>query len=149
MWKARRMRKLIRSHDKDGHTCAVEQATITFTEVPPGVGWDTVFQTIENPLPRRPEERGDLLPMSVDPGLIRWNVMEWGPGIEIPRHHTDMLDVDPVIAGSVELILDDGIYSLVPGDCVVAGGIDHAWRAGPEGCRVSSIFFGTPPRSGS
>lgn len=140
------MRKLILGVREDGSTRVAEETAISFNEVLLGIGWDTVFETHESPLPPRPEGQGDLLPMGVDPGLMRWNVMEWGPGTEVPKHHTDTLDFDTVLTGSVELILDDGVHSLVPGDCVVVAGIDHAWRAGPEGCRVSCIFIGTPPR---
>jgi hypothetical protein len=32
-----------------------------------------------------------------------------------------------------------------PGDCLVITGIDHAWRAGPSGCRVRAVVLGTPP----
>jgi quercetin dioxygenase-like cupin family protein len=141
------MRKLILGLDEGGRTCVVEEAAVAFSEVLPGIGWDTLFETTENPPPARPEGRGDLLPLGVDPGLVRWNMMEWGPGTEVPRHHTDTLDFDSIVTGSIELILDDGSHDLVAGDFVVVPGIDHAWRAGPEGCRLSCIFFGTPPRS--
>lgn len=70
--------------------------------------------------------------------------MEWAPGTTWPSHHTDTLDLDVVLAGSVQLILDEGVHLLTPGDCVVIPGIDHAWRAGPEGCRIGYVLVGTP-----
>ncbi len=34
---------------------------------------------------------------------------------------------------------------LVAGDLVVLAGVDHAWRAGPDGARLSAVLIGTPP----
>ena len=141
------MRRLIAGLSHDGTSCVVKEGAISFNEVQTGVGLDVVFETEESPPPSRPEGRGDLLPLGVEPGLVRWMVMDWSPGTELPNHHTDTVDFDTVIAGSVELILEDGSHSLNVGDCVVLTGVDHMWRAGPEGCRISCICLGTPPRS--
>jgi mannose-6-phosphate isomerase-like protein (cupin superfamily) len=62
-------------------------------------------------------------------------------------HHTDTLDFHLVLSGSIDLTLDTGIHELRPGDCAVITGIDHAWRAGPSGCRLSTVMLGTPPPS--
>jgi hypothetical protein len=62
-------------------------------------------------------------------------------------HHTDTVDLNLVLSGSIDLILDTGVHTLMPGDCVVITGIDHAWRAGPSGCQISGIMLGTPPLS--
>ena len=51
-----------------------------------------------------------------------------------------------ILGGQVELILDDGPHALQTLDCVVMTGVDHAWRAGPEGCVISGAAIGTPPR---
>ena len=60
-------------------------------------------------------------------------------------HHTDTLDFDTVIAGSIELILDDGGHRLEAGDVVVISGVDHAWRSGPDGCTMVITLQGTEP----
>jgi quercetin dioxygenase-like cupin family protein len=76
---------------------------------------------------------------------MRWVVAEWVPGFEYGMHHTDTIDFDVVLAGSVELTLDDGVHPMGVGDCVVVTGVDHAWRAGPDGCTLSVLSLGTPP----
>jgi hypothetical protein len=43
------------------------------------------------------------------------------------------------------LILDDGGHPLVAGDSAVVTGVDHGWRAGPEGCRLTVMTFGVSP----
>jgi len=41
-------------------------------------------------------------------------------------------------------VLDDGAHRLEPGDTVVVAGVDHAWRAGPDGCTMVNTMIGTP-----
>jgi quercetin dioxygenase-like cupin family protein len=60
-------------------------------------------------------------------------------------HHTDTVDFDTVLSGSVELTLGDGMHQLAAGDSVVMTGVDHAWRAGPEGCRLNVMSIGVLP----
>ena len=79
------------------------------------------------------------------PGHAQWVISRWGPHQEAVAHHTDTVDCDTIVAGSMELHLDDGVHVLVPGDCVVMTGVDHAWKAGPEGCTMSVVTLGTPP----
>jgi quercetin dioxygenase-like cupin family protein len=81
--------------------------------------------------------------MGLPPGIVRWLALEWEAGTTVPFHHTDSVDYAFVFEGSVELMLDDGPHQLGPGDFVVLNGVDHAWKAGPDGCRMSSVTIGT------
>ena len=45
-------------------------------------------------------------------------VVDYGPNSETPVHHTDTLDLETVLRGSVDLILDDGVHHLYEGDMV-------------------------------
>jgi quercetin dioxygenase-like cupin family protein len=96
--------------------------------------------------PVRPMGFADLIDQQLAPGRIRWMLVEYGPGAQTPVHHTDTLDFETVLDGSVELILDDGAHLLEVGDMVVVAGIDHWWKAGPRGCRLSVILIGSPGR---
>jgi quercetin dioxygenase-like cupin family protein len=84
--------------------------------------------------------------VGVPPGTICWLLMDYAAGERQGMHHTDTVDLDLVLEGSIELILDDGAHPLVAGDGVVVNGIDHGWHAGPEGARMSVTFLGSPPR---
>lgn len=61
-------------------------------------------------------------------------------------HHTDTIDCNVIVDGQVELLLEDGAHLLGVGDCVVMSGVDHAWRAGAQGCVASAVALGTPAR---
>ena len=67
------------------------------------------------------------------------------PGVATHTHHTDSMDFDVVLEGSVLLVLDDGPHRLEAGDGVVLTGVDHHWRAEEEGCRMSVVVIATPP----
>ncbi len=52
------------------------------------------------------------------------------------------MDLHTVVQGSITLMLGDGEQVLEPGDCAVVAGVDHAWRAGPDGCVESVVMVG-------
>jgi hypothetical protein len=60
-------------------------------------------------------------------------------------HHTDSVDFDVVLEGSVNLIFDNGPHRLGPGDGAVINGVDHGWQTEESGCRMSVVVIATPP----
>jgi len=70
--------------------------------------------------------------------------VQWPDGEESGMHHTDTVDVDTVLEGSIDLLLDDGPHHLDVGDTAIVAGVDHGWRAGPAGATLSIVVFGTP-----
>jgi quercetin dioxygenase-like cupin family protein len=141
-------RLLITGVDGSGRSCAGQDDLITLQgdASPEGILYSVLYAA-----PSVPSIAGgggrvaDLLDLGVPAGALRWTVIEYAPGAEFSMHHTDTVDFDVVLSGSVELILDDGEHPLVADDSVVVMGVDHAWRAGPEGCRLSVMTIGVPP----
>jgi quercetin dioxygenase-like cupin family protein len=140
-------RLLITGVDASGRSCAVREQPVT----PQGAaGLDGVLYAVlhatsaEASIPAG-GRAADRLDLAVAPGMIRWTTIEYAPGTEFAMHHTDTVDFDVVLAGSVDLILDDGAHPLAAGDSLVVTGVDHGWRAGPEGCRLSVVTIGAPP----
>jgi quercetin dioxygenase-like cupin family protein len=60
-------------------------------------------------------------------------------------HHTDTVDLNFIVSGSCELVLDDGNHTCGAGDLVVVPGVDHSWINGPDGCVFNSVTVGTTP----
>lgn len=139
------MRTLITGVDAEGRSCVVSDDPLTLDQLAPGFAMGIPFATSASPPPSRPAGSAPLIDQGIAPGLVRWMVVDLGPGSETPMHHTDTLDLETVVSGSVDLVLDDGAHPLQPGDLVVLTGVDHAWRAGPDGCRLSAVLIGTPP----
>lgn len=139
------MRLFITGVDADGKSCVVSNDEVEINSVAPGFAIGLPFGTTQSPPPARPTGNADLIDQFLEPGLVRWMVVEQGPNTETPMHHTDTIDLETVLSGSVDLILDDGVHHLEAGDMVVMNGVDHAWKAGPDGYRMSAVLVGTPP----
>jgi quercetin dioxygenase-like cupin family protein len=137
------MRQIVTGVDDHGRSCLV--AETVNPPAGPAVGVHTVFETAANPAPTRPPGHSTLMDLHVDVGRTRWIIVQWPPGLTAQMHHTDTLDFDACLAGSIELVLDDGPHRLDPGDCAVVTGVDHGWRAGPDGCTMAVLLLGTPP----
>jgi len=143
------MRLLITGVDADGRSCVMRQDAVSINPIGPGFAMGIPYETTETPPPARPAGDADLIDQLLEPGHLRWMVVDYGANCETPVHHTDTLDLETVLSGSVDLILDDGVHHLNEGDMVVMTGVDHAWKAGPDGCRINAILIGTPPPQAS
>jgi len=139
------VRRIITGRDADGRSCVVNEVELGPAEGPIHV--TSVFRT-DSPPPSRPQGRGAFRDLGVAPGRTQWVISRWAPNEEAATHHTDTVDFDLVVEGSIEIMLDDGSHHLVAGDCVVVTGVDHAWKAGPGGCTLSVVLLGTPPPDG-
>jgi quercetin dioxygenase-like cupin family protein len=134
------VRRLVTGTDENGRSCVIEE-----TVLEPDEGRFSIYQTATSPPPPRPLGHGEYLDLRVPPGIARWICIEFEPGYRRSMHYTDSVDFDAIIAGSMDLTLDDGTHHLVPGDCVVMNGVDHAWAAGPDGCTALFVTVGTSP----
>lgn len=137
------MRRLRTGVDAAGRSCVENEADLG------AVGAESLatplHSTRQVPPPPRPTGHGSFMDLGVEPGCTRWLVVHWPEGTSYDMHHTDTIDYDIVLAGSVELTLGDGVHPLEAGDCVVIAGIDHAWRAGPQGASMSVTLLGSTP----
>jgi hypothetical protein len=98
-------------------------------------------------------EAGDVpvaLPLAADAGATAGNgyrpgfagtsfyVAELPPGSgpsRIPLHRNDTLDYMAILAGEVDLVLEDRAIPLRTGDTLVLGGANHTWaNRGTTGC---------------
>jgi quercetin dioxygenase-like cupin family protein len=143
-------RFLVTGVDAAGRSCAARDDQVTLQG---GAGLEGIRYSLMYATPSLPSistgggRAADTFDLGVRAGAMDWKVIDYAPGMEFSMHHTDTVDFDSVLSGSIELILDDGGHPLVAGDSVVVTGVDHAWRAGPEGCRISIISLGvSPPR---
>jgi hypothetical protein len=110
---------------------------------------DYLWSTNESPpkLPffgRRPDEQPR--PTSLKHNTSAWTIAGFGANRVGKMHCTDTLDYITVLAGSVRFQLEEGEIDLQAGDAVVLPGLEHAWKAGPEGCVLN--WVGQPPMNG-
>jgi hypothetical protein len=139
------VRVIVAGLGANGRSCVIRDRDVQFGEVVPGLAAFGLFRTSETPPPTPPAGHGEFVDLGVAPGLCGWVLYRHDPRSERPMHYTHTLDFNIILEGSVELILDDGVHPLLPGDCVVTQGVDHAWRAGDLGCLMSGLAVGTAP----
>jgi quercetin dioxygenase-like cupin family protein len=143
------MRKLITGVDDSGRSCIVEESDLVLGPAgPPGILSVLLATTSSSPPPPRPLGRSNTNDLGVRPGLVGWFLVEYEPNLDYPSHNTDTVDFDTVLEGSVLIGLDDGDHVLETGDFVVVNGVDHSWKAGPDGCKLSVLSLGTHPPAG-
>lgn len=141
-------RLLITGVDASGRSCAAEDGPLTLEGFAgfEGILFSALYDT-PSPSISTGGRAADTLDLGVPAGAVSWKMIDYGPGVAFSMHHTDTVDLDLVLSGSVELILDDGAHPLEAGDSVVVTGVDHAWRTGPDGCRLSVMSIGVSPQS--
>lgn len=83
--------------------------------------------------------------VEVPAGATKWLITQMGPGAGAPMHSTHTVDYGLVVAGDIELLLENGAVQLHPGDAVVMNAVQHSWLAGPSGCVIATVMVGLPP----
>jgi quercetin dioxygenase-like cupin family protein len=141
------MRLVITGVDEHGRSCVRSDRELDFVSRDPGSGFSfaELFATATAPPPARTAGSAAFVDLGLGPGLISWSAVAYGPGAATHSHHSDSIDLEIVLSGSIELELDDGVHLLEEGSCIVMSGVDHLWRAGPDGCVLSVLSVGTPP----
>jgi len=127
---------------RDNRSCVVKEIDCTLQDA--GMSMLSLIDLEPVALPPRPPGNGDLVDIRVPAGMLRWVRFRFQPDQAWGMHHTDTIDCHTIVAGSVDLILDDGAHRLTVGDSAIVMGVDHAWQAGPEGCSSSIVILGTP-----
>lgn len=139
------MRSLIAGTNAEGRSCILSEVKIEDRDVhAPGPSFrNDVFALRETPPPQRPPARASYHETGLEAGHADFLVLQMPANIEHPMHHTDTLNFHTIVAGSLDVLLDDGPHRLDSGDSLVLPGIDHGWLAGPEGCTMTILNLGS------
>jgi len=130
---------------KDGRSCILSEIQIEDRDVNregPSSRTD-VYSVKETPPPARPPTKAAFHDTGLEPGHLDLCVLQMPAGVEHPMHYTDTLNFHTIVAGSVDIVLDDGPHRLEVGDSLVMPGIDHGWKAGPSGCTQTIMNLGS------
>jgi quercetin dioxygenase-like cupin family protein len=138
-------RLLITGVDAAGRSCVVEDLALGSPSADRGFHAMVAYTSPDAAPPTSAPGASDHLEIGLPPGQMQWMIVDYEPDQSFPMHYTRTIDLDTVLQGSVELELGDGVHTLAAGDCVIIPGVDHAWKAGESGCRLSVTFIGTQP----
>jgi mannose-6-phosphate isomerase-like protein (cupin superfamily) len=115
-----------------------DRAAVDIGIMPPRGG--SVFRIVEFP-PEPPEMR------NVDPASMHASLGDGAPRRGLPprhpaMHRTRTVDYAVVMAGEIDMLLDDSEIHLKAGDVLVQQGTNHAWvNRGTEPCRIAFVLI--------
>jgi len=80
------------------------------------------------------------------PSGSRLTVIDFAPGNKVVMHRTESIDYVIVLAGTIEMDVDESTVTLRAGDILVQRGTNHAWanRSG-EPARVAFVLIDGKP----
>ena len=142
------IRRVVTGHDANGKA-VVEIDGISPNRPPrdPGntVNETTVVWTTEGfPVSNDGDDDGGTRETGIThPNGSVFRVVSFGPGNPEMNHRTDSVDYAVVIAGEIDMELDDGVsVHLRAGDTLVQRGTIHNWRnRGTEACLIAFILI--------
>lgn len=146
---AMKVRRVVTGHDEAGKAVVVideqvEGKPVLGGEASFAVLWVTAVSPVDND---DATDRASTPISLVQPGGSVLRIVDIAPGVRSPLHRTSSLDYGIVLAGEVDLELDDGLRTpLAVGDVVVQRGTLHAWiNRGTSTARMAFILLDATP----
>ena len=137
------IRRVVTGHNNDGR--AVIASDARFASEPIAIGgaeFALVWTTATVPADNNDETDGRQRDagLTIDQGSVI-RIVDFVPGGESPMHRTNSIDYGIVLAGEIELELEDGVKTIVgPHSIIVQRGTNHRWR-NPSATEYSRVAF--------
>ncbi len=142
-------RRIVTGHDAQGRAVVASERRLNAEPVPNDSAWfNKIWSThtwpANNADPTDGAEQGTGL-ASENGSVLR--IVEMAPGHRSPMHRTQSLDYGIVLAGEIDLELDQGRrVSLEVGDVVIQRGTIHAWiNRGSSPARMAFVLLSAAP----
>jgi len=145
------VRRIVTGHDAKGNAIVkIDEITKNVVSNRPGAESSVIWTTTGWPIDNDGEEdpSGRKIGLTIDNGTV-FRVLRLEPG-NIPRmHRTDSIDYAVVMAGEIDMELDNGVsVHLKAGDTLVQRGTIHNWvNRGTEPCVIAFILISAKPVS--
>ena len=149
------IRRIVTGHDANGKATVWIEGAATNHKFPD----DTMSSTLMWMTDSTPadftvdEDAGSRVVGTAPPqGGTRFTILELQPGNQYHgQHRTDTVDYCICLSGEIDMLLDDEVVKLSPGDVLIQRGTRHAWQnRGTQPARVACVLIdGKPKRSDS
>ncbi|MSP38203.1 MAG: cupin domain-containing protein [Deltaproteobacteria bacterium] len=142
------LRRVVTGHDSDGRA-VVKIDEVSQNRVSGRPGWSAcvVWTTESFPVNNTGDADEGLRQVgtTLNNGTV-FRVVEFGPGVAPRNHRTDSIDYAVVMAGEIDMELDDSIVHLKAGDVLVQRGTIHNWiNRGTEPCVIAFVLIDAKP----
>jgi mannose-6-phosphate isomerase-like protein (cupin superfamily) len=168
------IRRVVTGHDENGKAVVIlDGAPPINNRAETGNAMALIWSTLGAPADNRGNEDGGahVVPIAPTDGGSTIRIVEYPPestdgparderahleslGGHVPEtparhpgmHKTDSVDYALILAGEIDMLLDDDDVHLTAGDVVVQRGTYHAWaNRGAVPCRIAFILIGADP----
>jgi quercetin dioxygenase-like cupin family protein len=138
------VRRVITGHDANGRAIVrIDEVSKNVFTGRPGATACNIWTTEGFPVNNDGEADEGLRKVgtTLKNGTI-FRIIEFAPGLAARNHRTDSIDYIVVIAGEIDMELDDSIVHLKAGDVMVQRGTIHNWvNRGPAACVLAVILI--------
>ena len=144
-----RVRRVVTGHDSQGKAIVnIDEIAQNVVMKRAGQSSCVIWSTSKFPADNTDETDGATRNVATStPNGTVFRVTQYEPGVTPRVHRTDSLDYAIVVAGEIDLELDDGvIVHLNAGDVVVQRGTIHNWiNRGTQPCVIAFVLTGAEP----
>ena len=145
---ALQFRRVVTGHDETGRAVVkIDEVTQNLVSSRPGATASVVWTTQGFPVDNTGnEDQGRRQTgTTLDNGTV-FRVLELAPGASPRNHRTDSIDYAVVMAGEIDMELDDTTVHLKAGDVLVQRGTIHNWvNRGTVPCVIAFVLIAAKP----
>ena len=145
---ALQFRRVVTGHDETGRAVVkIDEISQNLVSSRPGATASVVWTTQGFPVDNTGNEDQGRRPTgtTLDNGTV-FRVLELAPGASPRNHRTDSIDYAVVMAGEIDMELDDTTVHLKAGDVLVQRGTIHNWvNRGTVPCVIAFVLIAAKP----
>jgi quercetin dioxygenase-like cupin family protein len=146
------IRRIITGHDRNNTAKVIIDGAATNARFPPsGIRSTLIWCTDRTPadisIGEHVEDMGERKLGTPPPRHgTRFAVLDFPPGNAPAMHRTETIDYVIVIAGEIDMEMDDSTVTLKAGDVMVQRGTNHSWiNRGTATARVAFVLIDAEP----
>jgi len=142
------VRRVVTGHDAQGRAKVLidEKVSNVFSHRP-GAHYSVIWSSDTLPADNDGSEdpSGKKIGTTISGGSV-FRIVSFGPGVAPRNHRTDSIDYAVVMAGEIDMVLDDETVHLKAGDVLVQRGTIHNWvNNGTEPCVIAFALISAKP----
>jgi quercetin dioxygenase-like cupin family protein len=143
------VRRVVTGHDQNGRAVVkIDEIAKNVVQGRPGAHAAGIWTTEGFPIDNDGDADAALRKVgtTLDNGTV-FRVVSFAPGVAARNHRTDSIDYATVIAGEIDMELDDGkSVHLTAGDVLVQRGTIHNWvNKGSAPCIITFVLIAAKP----
>ena len=142
------IRRVVTGHDGDGHAkVTIDEVCRNVQSFRPGQQSCVVWTTDTSPATNDANADGAQRQVGTTlPGGTVFRIVRYEPGVAPRIHRTSSIDYAIVLAGEIDMELDDATVRLKAGDVLVQRGTLHNWvNRGTAACIIAFVLIDATP----